>query len=67
MSAKDMQRRIDNLVKIIPIGCKTCREWTSIAIIDDDGNSTQPRHCPVCGRHVTTTWVHIVGVPLDCI
>jgi hypothetical protein len=68
MNTKSLQSRIDTLVRTVPIGCKTCRTWTDMAIIDDDGDRSQPSRCPDCGRQVTvTTWVHIVGVPLDAI
>ena len=67
MMTKTIQRRIDKLAARIPIGCQTCRSWTDTALIDDDGNRSQPESCPTCGRRVTVTLVHVIGVPLDCI
>ncbi len=43
-----------------PPGCGTCRGWTGVLLVGDDGPH-RPDSCPVCGRTVPGRLVRVYG------
>ena len=50
---KSARARLDRLAILIkpPVGCPTCRDWSSSVALCDDGYS-RPLACPTCLRVV---------------
>ncbi len=65
MARLNLGRRLDKLEpRVRPVGCPTCRSWTPVLLIGDDGPH-RTEACPDCGRTVPGRLVRVyVGVNL---
>lgn len=66
MARVSIATRLANLEpRLLPMpGCATCRGWSWVLLVGDDGPH-RPERCPDCGRVVPGTLVvHLVGVAI---
>lgn len=61
-----MRRRLDRLRAHIPEGCRVCRTWPRVWIINDTGTEP-PDECNHCGRLFSGLVRVYVGVDVDAI
>jgi hypothetical protein len=66
--AKRVETRLVTLERRVPVGCPTCRVWSTTILGDEDGSRSRPEVCPECGRTVPIhTVVIIANVPWSAV
>ncbi len=63
---RDMDRRLDRLRGRIPEGCRECRDWPQVWIMNESGPEP-PDECEYCGRRFAGLVRVYVLVDLDAI